>query len=185
MSEEWNPYPAASDPVLFDSRGARRTASLFMETTTDGTKNPIFTLRDYHRDGKQSAYLLYMESDTEYDAAMKLVGSMGHWRSLMAKPWFMTGDPDRGFFGLNQWREDMAMRDANFAMRVLRDKVNDGDQRAAQFLVNYATKGDIAGNNKPGPKAKAKKKPASGSRVTDLNELKTRLLAVPKPGQAS
>jgi len=178
-STNWGAYPSASDPILFDSRGARRTASLFHETTKDQQKAPLFTLRDYHKPGLPSAYLLYMESETEYDAAMKLVGSMGHWRQLMAKPWFMHGDPERGFFGLDQWRKDMAMRDANQAMLVLRGRVTDGDAKAAQFLINYATKGAIAGG-KDQPAKKPKLKAATkDNKIADLTELKKKLSAVP------
>ena len=182
---EWKPYPNPSSEVLFDSRGARRTASLFAETTRDNTKTPVLTLMDYEKNGLPSAYLLYMESETEFDAAMKIVGSMPHWRKLCAAPWFMKGDLDRNFTGLEQWRKDMAMRDANAAMKVLRSKVSDGDARASQFLLQYSTKGEIAGGK---TKAKARKPKLESTaayqrneqeKVTDLSELRKKLEAVP------
>ena len=176
---EYTISPDPSDPVLFDSRGARRTASLFLETTRDSNMPPVLTLMDYNKNGLPSAYLIYMESETEYDAAMKIVGSMNHWRKLTATPWFLNGDPDRGFTGLEQWRRDMAMRDANMAMSILRSRVADGDQKSAQFLLTYATKGQIAGgtdNKTKKPNVKAVKK----DNVTSLTELKKQLTQVPK-----
>lgn len=158
---DWTPYPHHSDPVLFDSRGHRRTGSLFYEASQDKTKGPVFTLKDYDfetPDGTilPSAYSLYMESRDEYDAAMKLVGTMGHWRKLLTCDWFLNGDPDRGIMGLEQWRRDMQARDASEAMRVLRQHVREGDRQAAQYLLNYATKGEQAGvkqSTKKTPKA--------------------------------
>lgn len=182
---EWRPYPNPSSEVLFDSRGARRTASLFAETTRDNTKSPVLTLMDYEKNGLPSAYLLYMESETEFDAAMKIVGSMPHWRKLCAAPWFMKGDLDRNFTGLEQWRKDMAMRDANAAMKVLRSKVSDGDARASQFLLQYSTKGEIAGGKTTAKRSKPKAVAISentdpvGKPVTDLTELRKKLEAVP------
>lgn len=176
----WKPYPKASDPILFDMRGARRTASLFFETTSDEQLEPVFTLRDYEKRGLPSAYLLYMESETEYDAAMKLVGSMGHWRTLCAKPWFMTGDPDKGIMGLEQWRLDMAARDSTQAMTVIKDFVSNGDKQAAQFLLNYATKGDFAGKGAVSAAKKIKSDKKKREKVTDLSDVMAELKAVPK-----
>jgi len=141
----WNPYPKPSDPVLFDVRGARRTGSLFHETTKDTNRTPVFTLKEYSVKGYPSAYELYMDAIDEYDAATMLVGSIGHWRLLTNKPWFMNGDPEVGFSGLLQWRADMAARDARTAKKVLLDLARDGDRAAAVKLLDYSTKGDIAG----------------------------------------
>jgi len=166
----WKPYPGHSDPVLFDARGHRRTGSLFLETTQDTNREPVLQLKDY--DGKYpSAYILYMESVDEYDAAMKLVGSMSHWRKLLSCSWFMNGDPKVNFPGLNTWREDMKARDANLAKRVLMDKVkNDDDRQAAQYLMNYATKGDTAGLKPKKVKAAPARRGAQNSNgVIDLD----------------
>jgi len=185
MSEKYTTNPDPSDAILFDSRGARRTASLFLETSRDKNKPPVLTLLDYEKKGLPSAYLIYMESETEYDAAMKLVGSMGHWRKLMDCPWFMSGDSDRGFTGLVQWRKDMAMRDANMAMTILRDKVIGGDKQSAQFLLNYSTKGDIAGGKGSAKAKKPKLKTVKESKEvgTNLSDLRAKLLEVPSGNQ--
>ena len=157
----WTPYPEFNDPVLFDARGHRRTGSLFVETSQDKNRDPIMTLRDYDHNDLPSIYRLYMESADEYDAAMKIVGSMTHWRKLMSSEWFMTGDSNRNFTGLESWRKDMQARDASTAKKVLMDRVRDGDRQAAQFLMQYATKGDTAGltqSTKAGPKAVSTKR---------------------------
>lgn len=140
----WTPYPEHNAPVLFDARGHRRTGSLFAETSQDKNRHPIFTLKDYDHNDMVSAYNLYMTSIDEYDAATKMVGSMTHWRKLMASSWFMTGDAGKNFTGLNSWRKDMQARDASRAKKILIDKVREGDRQAAQFLLNYATKGTTA-----------------------------------------
>lgn len=177
---KWSPYPSSSDPVLFDVRGARRTASLFLETTMDSNLPPVFTLRDFEKNGLPSAYVMYLESDTEYDAAIKMVGCMTHWRILCAKPWFMNGNPDKNFLGLAQWRLDMAARDATEAMRVIKDQVANGDKQAAQFLLNYATKGEFAGKGRPAGTKKTPSKKKGGSKVTDISDVMTQLREIPK-----
>ncbi len=141
----WDPYPEHNDPVLFDARGHRRTGSLFIETTQDTNRDPVLTLKDYDNNGFRSAYRLYMESVDEYDAAMKIVGSMTHWRKLMSCSWFMTGDPDKNIAGLESWRKDLQAKDASTAKKKLLEKVEEGDRLSAQFLMTYATKGDTAG----------------------------------------
>lgn len=151
----WNPYPSHSAEVLFDARGHRRTGSLFAEMSQDRNRTPIFTLKDYDNNGLVSLYQLYMESADEYDAAMRSVGSMTHWRKLMSSRWFMSGDPDKNFTGLESWRKDMQARDASRAKAVLVQKVSEGDRQAAQFLMTYSTKGEFAGlqqSTKAGPK---------------------------------
>jgi len=99
MTVQWHPYPGHSDKVLFDSRGHRRTGSLFAETTQDKNMSPVLSLRDYDS-ALPSCYQLFMASADEYDAALRIVGSMAHWRKLMNCSWFMTGDPDKNFQGL-------------------------------------------------------------------------------------
>ncbi len=149
----WAPYPKGNAPVLFDVRGHRRSASMFFEYHADTNRDPVFTVKDYDFNGCKSAYNLYINSIDEYDAAMKMVGSMSHWRKLIATPWFLEGDPDIQFMGLAQWRRDMAARDASVARQLLMENIKKGDMGAAKFMLTYATKGDIAGTD---PKKKQK-----------------------------
>lgn len=176
----WKPYPAHNDPVLFDARGHRRTGSLFIETSQDKNRDPVLSLRDYDVNGLPSAYNLYMESADEYDAAIKLVGTMTHWRKLMSCSWFMNGDPDKNFTGLESWRRDMQARDASTAKRVLMEKVADGDRQAAQFLLTYATKGDTAGlkqSTKATPKGTTRRGSQLNGELIDLDTAWNKLTA--------
>jgi len=79
-----------------------------------------------------------MSSIDEYDAAIKLVGSMAHWRKLCALSWFLQGRTLCGFEGLIQWREDMAARDATEAKRVLLDQCKQDNVSAARALDKVA-----------------------------------------------
>lgn len=67
---------------LKDKMGRHRTSSLFLELNDDGL-TPLYTLDEEHKDDLQSAYLIYMESATEYEAAQRLVGSWEHWKKLL------------------------------------------------------------------------------------------------------
>lgn len=144
----WTPYPAHDAPVLFDARGHRRVGSLFYETSRDEQRDPIFTMKDVSKHGLISAYELYMESVDEGDAAMKMVGSLAHWRRMVNTRWFMDGVPTKNFLGLKHWREDMAVRDASRAKAALFDKMADGDLQAAKKVYDSAISGKIAGQTR-------------------------------------
>lgn len=169
----WTPYPDPNSPVLFDVRGHRRAGSLFIETSQDKNRDPIFTLKDYNSRGMISAYNLYMDSVDEYDAACKIVGSMTHWRKLMASPWFMQGNPELNFTGLATWRKDMQARDLSRAKRVLQEKVAEGDRAAAKMLLDTSVKGETAGlqESKPTLRGVANRRGVQGpADVIDLDE---------------
>jgi len=127
--------------ILKDTRKVMRTASLFKETIdVAAAKNwtPLYTLKDQDIGDLPSAYRIYMEADDETDAALKLVGSMRHWRKLVATEWFMHGTQD--FDGLKLWREDMKARDEMRAMAVIQEAVESGDLNAAKKLYELTTK---------------------------------------------
>ena len=120
-----------------DVRGAHKTESLFIETIQTKSKKrytPLYSLRDYDHKGYTSAYLIYMASVDERDAAMQLVGSMSHWRKLCSLKWFMEGRPECQFEGLEQWRLDMAARDASTAKKVILDQCKEQNVTAARAL---------------------------------------------------
>ena len=74
----------AADPtILTDVTGRYRTESLFVETIQKRTAkryDPLYSMTDKEKGELPSAYLIYMTSVDEYDAAMKLVGSLKHVR---------------------------------------------------------------------------------------------------------
>lgn len=119
-----------------DKRGAMKTEALFYETISPSSMKsykPLYTLKEETKKGLPSAYQIYMQSVDEYDAAMKLVGSMAHWEKLLRCKWFTDG-VETVFRGVNSWREDMKKRDVSLAKRVLMEKANDGDISAAKAL---------------------------------------------------
>lgn len=135
--------PRADQSVLLDSRQARKTETLFAESISSASKqkyDPLYTLREQSKDGLPSAYQIYMHSIDEADAALKLVGSLAHWRRLCGLKWFMEGAQEMGHEGLIQWREDMRARDATAAKRVLQDQASTGNVAAARKLYDEATK---------------------------------------------
>ena len=118
-------------------RNADATQSLFYEFPVDKDEAP-YTLKneDIEYNGKQkvSAYQVYMHSVDEYDAAIKLVGSMKHWRKLCALKWFMEGIPEHSFEGLESWRDDMRLRDESLAKRQLIEAAQAGNVAAQKLL---------------------------------------------------
>jgi hypothetical protein len=140
--------------ALVDAQGRMRSANLFLETH-DGSKNydPMYSLRYHDGNGLPSAYLIYMTSVDEYDAATKLVGSMRHWRKLCDSIWFMDGRSEKGFEGLTQWREDMIARDASAGKSALMKQVKKGDTSAARKIIDMAKPAAAPKVGRPGTKA--------------------------------
>lgn len=101
-----------------------------------------------------SAYQVYMASVDEYAAAIKLVGSLRHWRKLTTCKWFVEGEKIKSFEGLNQWREDMAARDSLTAKQALITRTRTGDTGAARALLDLSNKnkGGINGPGRPSVK---------------------------------
>ncbi len=153
------------DKNFKDTRGVQKTESLFIETIQPQpakTYEPLYSLRDYDHKGYPSAYQIYMDSIDERDAAIKLVGSMAHWRKLCSLKWFMDGRLEAGFEGIDVWRSDMAARDATEAKRVLLMQCKDDNVPAARALDALSVKA-----KKAVPK-RAKKVSSSDSTVTDF-----------------
>ena len=140
--------------VLLDAQNRMRTGNLFLETTDNPERYaPIYSLRDTDNNGLPSAYLIYMTSVDEYDAATKLVGSLRHWRKLLNAAWFMNGNAKKGFEGLLQWRQDMTDRDASGGKRALLKQAGKGDTSAARKLVDMAKPAEAPKVGRPGTKA--------------------------------
>lgn len=121
---------------FYDRRGALKTELLFQETIkSDRLENytPLYTLKENDTD-LPSAYKIYMSSADEYDAAIKILGSMRHWRRLCGLKWFMEGIPMSGFDGLKAWRKDMEMRDKSTAKKQLMISAEDGNVSAQRAL---------------------------------------------------
>lgn len=123
---------------LRDRRGVMRTETLFQEIISYRSKRagyiPIYTMA-HERDGLPSAYEIYMHSIDEFDAALKLVGNLRHWRRLLRLKWFQEGRAGH-FEGLIQWREDMAARDYSLAKGMLIEEMVNGDTTVAKKFLD-------------------------------------------------
>lgn len=153
--------------VLRDNRGAQRTGSLFIEViqpSSVGKYEPLYSLKNYDSRGLPSAYLIYMSAVDETDAALKLVGSLAHWRKLCGLKWFMNGLPNHGFDGLASWRRDMSDRDRSEAKRVLLEQCREGSVTAARALKNVADE-----SHKPEAVSKGTKKSNSKEVVSEVD----------------
>lgn len=143
--QEYQGYKKASSGQINEelraSNGVQLTEALFEEVIQPSSRKkfePVYSLREYENKGKPSAYQIYINSVDETDAAMKLVGSMSHWRKLCSLDWFIKGRPEAGFEGLAKWRMDMAARDRTKAKQSLMKQVEEGNVTAARALDKMA-----------------------------------------------
>lgn len=130
---------------LIDDRGVMRTDSLFYERLNkrqrDKGVEAVWTLREYPRviDGKvyPSLYQEYMKCVDDYDAGTSLLGSSAHWKKLKDIKWFAEGHKSiGGHRGYNSWPEDMFMRDASLAKKILIEKAKEGNTSSAVALAS-------------------------------------------------
>ena len=127
----------ADKSAMFDVRRVQRTENLFSGINKREDKYPsLYSLSEAERDGLPSAYLIYMNSVDESDAAMKIVGSLRHWRKLAKLKWFLNGDISISFDGLLNWRQDMVQRDITLAKKTLLESVKKGNVPAAKRLLD-------------------------------------------------
>lgn len=163
---------------LVDKRNVQLTSALFKETfkqTKDPDIKPIYTLRDYDIEGYPSAYQIYIESVDEVDAAIKLLGSLSHWRKLTSLKWFMEGDPSIGFSGLKQWREDKTLLEASMAKEVILSQCKSGNLSAAKSIRDICKENGIdirflSNQDIKKVKEKVQDKKHTDSNVTDFLE---------------
>ena len=136
------------------SNGVQLTEALFEEVIQPASRKkfiPLYSLKEYENKGKPSAYQIYIHSVDETDAALKLVGSMSHWRKLCSLEWFIKGRPEAGFDGLAKWRMDMAARDRMSAKKALMIEAEGGNVSAARALDKMASD-DLKNATKAAPK---------------------------------
>lgn len=130
--------PDSDKSILKDAAGRYRT-NLFYEfnKTRHEDYPPMYTMREAPWKGLPSAYLIYMTSDTEYEAAMKLVGSWLHWERLLKSRPFMEGMDDGGqWVGLNSWREEKEIRDQAIAYNQLKMSAASGNVQAQKMILD-------------------------------------------------
>ncbi len=98
-----------SKPPYKDSNGRFITQSLFYETKSPGAEaGPFFTLKDYDHtvDGVvyPSMKNLYIDmcDPTEYEFAIKYLGSWDHWQRLCSAGWFIPI--------VREWRDEVEVK---------------------------------------------------------------------------
>lgn len=119
--------------VMKDTRGHQRTVSLFYELRHLTTyKEPcLFTLKEHDFKEYTSMYKVYMDSDSEYTAALKLLGSWSHWKKLTSCNWFKPY--------IDTWREERETREQSLAKETLVELVRQGNVTAAKELNNMSS----------------------------------------------
>lgn len=146
-----------------------RTLSLFEETNSHPTLLSVYSLKE--DDGNfPSAHRIYMNAPTEYHAALELLGSYDHWKTLASAQWFLTGRINGqsipGFSGLLNWRIEKEAKAAAIAKQTLITNAQNGETAAAKALLTEYNK------NHSGRPAKHKKKLDMD---VDVNELFDRI----------
>jgi len=124
--------------ALYSSQGNYAYQLMFWEMSVPAKRlkyPPVFTMKQEPYMGLPSAYLVYMDSVDEYDAATKLAPNMKVWDELCGCSWFMNENPKHAHQGLKVWREHMKQRDASLAKSQLMAKAKEGDTTAAKALL--------------------------------------------------
>lgn len=105
--------------ALKDDQGRFRTQSLFWESRHP-RYTPVFTLKKYEHEGCVSMYQKYMEiaDPTEYQVALRLLGSWEHWKKLTERPWFLEQ--------VSEWREELKARMASERYEEMKDAATNG-----------------------------------------------------------
>lgn len=132
--------PETDRSILKDSIGRYRT-NLFLEfnKTRHEYSPPIYTMRELPHKGLLSAYLIYMNSDSEYEAALKLVGSWQHWEKLLKSKAFLSGADTGQWTGVQAWRDEKETRDRAVAYNQLRVNAAQGHVQAQKMIFDGKT----------------------------------------------
>jgi hypothetical protein len=111
--------------------GRPRTKSLFFDlrgkSEYQGNEYP-YTLKEEDWRGSLSMYKIYMEEDTEYDAAIRLLGSWRLWETLCACTWFKPYKV--------KWDEERRIRDKSLAKNILMEEARNGSVTAAKIIYD-------------------------------------------------
>lgn len=87
---------------------------------------PTYNLGRKDKEGTLSMYQIYMQCDSEYEAAMVLLGNYQHWEKLLKAPWFIKK--------VDQWRREKLVKDAAMGRGCLVNAAANGNVSAAKYL---------------------------------------------------
>lgn len=128
-----------------------KTRSLFWEhrfVNNGAAQNPpVFNLMGYDHNGTLSLEKLYLKYNTEYDAAIAILGSWPHWKKLCKCKWFKPYK--------EAWDEERKTRDEALARTTLLVEAEKGNVSAARALLakeNNSKKNTTTGAGRPNNK---------------------------------
>lgn len=174
--------------VLKDVMGRYRT-NIFYEFNKSRHEDypPLYTMREESVRNLPSAYLIYMTSENEYEAAMKLVGSWAHWNKLLKCKPFINGSEDSGIWtGIAEWRKEKEIRDKALAYNQLKVSAAQGNVTAQKIIFDGDKKSATRGRPSDAEIKKAAAAQAEKSdrvksdlqRIKDLDGTRSRNQAV-------
>jgi hypothetical protein len=163
--------PRVGSSLPIDTGLVGCTQALFFErrfqTTSDITAPYCLKSHDHELHGVmyRSMYLIYISCDSEYEAAITLLGNYAHWLKLKKCLWFVPY--------LEEWNAELGLREQALAKSKLVQLTEGGNVTAARTLLTGA---------KPAPVGKPAGK---GKRTTDiipsdLDEMLDRTKDIPK-----
>ena len=126
--------PKTGDSLPIDKGLVGCTQGLFFEyryqTTTDIPAPYCLKSHDHELKGVhyKSMYLIYISCDSEYEAAIKLLGNYTHWLKLKRAPWFRPY--------LESWNAELGLREEALAKSKLVALTQAGNVTAARTLLN-------------------------------------------------
>lgn len=126
---------------------------------------PIYTLRETEFRGLPSAYQIYMESNTEYDAAQAIFGSWSIWNRYAEQTDFANA--------LKGWREEKKLQEESKARQQLLEAAEMGSVPAMKAIWDSHHKEQKGRPSAKQVEAAAKREAASQKKVKeDLKRLK-------------
>jgi hypothetical protein len=132
---------------------------------------PIYTMREEPFNGLPSAYLIYMYSNSEYEAALKLVGSWQHWLKLLKSGPFVNGQDDYSqWLGLQAWRDEKEIMDKATAYLQLQVQAGQGSVPAQKIIFD-----GVKTASKRGRPSKEQIQKAAAEQAHSLRETKSDL----------
>ena len=110
----------------------RATAALFWEhrhqtRANKRGKRPLFNMSMKDHDDTLSFPQLYFQCDSDYEAAMVILGSFDHWQRLCKSKWFAEK--------LVLWQQEKALRDVAHGRAKIRELADNGNLAACKFLA--------------------------------------------------
>lgn len=142
--ERWE--AATSGKIHVPKDMNRATAALFWEKRHEARlkqrgKTPLFNLSMRDHDDTLSFPQLYYQCDSDYEAAMVILGSFEHWQRLCEAKWFAEK--------LALWQEEKALRDIAHGRAKIRELADGGNLAACKFLAAGGLSKKPAADEKP------------------------------------